>query len=293
MRDGLWNWDRSTSFPILYKDTKGEYWIADGHHTIEAAQNEHFKTIECFVRDGDINDAIEYSYSKANRLHGLPISNSGKLKLVVETIKNPEMLSRISINLCKGTSKDIPSSRAIAQWLNIVSAVYVNNIWDRLIMNKMTTDYPWLLATKRIGLDGKRTTVKPIAPAPKPIATPKVEPIAPPIETAPKPMENAAVSAAVEPIDKEYGDPKMNAHNAIVIVSQNDDPDDDDTAPSEPIRSQAARLQVDGLASHYAHKIINEASQYKGLEGLELLPQVQENIQRAIVEQLMGILSKE
>lgn len=286
MKDGLWDWTRISSFPILFKNERGQYHIGDGHHTIESCQNADIKEMDCFVKDGDLQDAIEYSYSKANRLHGLPITNNGKFRLVVETIKNPEMLARISIGLCKGTAKDIPSSRSIALWLGIVSAVYVGNIWDRLIMNKLGDDHPWLLAKTRIGLDGKRSKVTPPTPAPEPIATPPTPPA-----PAPEPVVNAAAAPAEKPIDKEYGEPKLNAHNAIVITPQPVNPPDD-TAPSEPISTQAARLQIDGLAAHYAHKIISEVNRYKGFEGLELLPQVQENIQKAIVDQLLAILSK-
>ena len=282
MRSGLWDWSRSDSFPILFKDERGEYHIGDGHHTIESSENANIKEINCFVQDGDLNDAIEYSYSKANRLHGLPITNSAKLKLVISTIKNPQMLERIAVNLCKGTAKDIPSSRAIAQWLSIVSPVYVGNIWDRLIASNQGDDHPWLLAKIRIGLDGKRSKVTP--PTPPTIATPPPAP-------APETIAQTAAAPAEEPTDKEYGDPAMSAYNAIVITPQTVNPPDN-TAPSEPISTQAARLQINGLAAHYAHKIINEVSRYKGLEGLELLPQVQEDIQKAIVDQLMGILNK-
>ena len=283
MKDGLWDWSRTSSFPILFKDKRGEYHIGDGHHTIESSQNANITDIDCLVQDGDLNDALEYSYSKANRLHGLAITNAAKFKLVIETIKNPQMLERIAVNLCSGTSKDIPSSRAISKWIGIVSPVYVGNIWDRLIMNKLGDDHPWLLAKTRIGLDGKRSKVTPpTPPAPAPPAPPA---------PAPEPVVNAAAAPAEKPIDKEYGEPKLNAHNAIVITPQTVNPPDD-TAPSEPISTQAARLQIDGLAAHYAHKIISEVNRYKGFEGLELLPQVQENIQKAIVNQLLAILSK-
>lgn len=288
MRNDLWDWTRTESFPVLFKDDRGQYHFGDGHHTVEAAQNANVKQIDCHVKDGDLNDAIEYSYSRANRLHGLPITNSGKQKLVIETIKNTEMLSRISLSLCKGTNKDVPSSRAIAQWLNIVSAVYVGNIWDKLIMNNMGTDHPWLLATKRIGLDGKRSKVTPPTPAPEPIASPKADTQAQPKAPAPEPMVNAAAAPADQAIDKEYGEPELNAHNAIVIMPQVEAPTDD-TAPSEAISSHPAKLQIEGLSKHYADRIIKEVSRYEDFNESEL-SQALENIQRAIVEQLIAIL---
>jgi len=277
MRDSLWDWSRIESYPVVFKDSEGKYWIGDGHHTLESAHEADLTVIKCLVFDGDMQDAKEYSYSLANRLHGLPITNSQKLQLVINTIKDPAMLTRISIGLCKGTPKDIPSSRAIAKWLGIVSATYVDQIWSRVFFTSGASaadNWPWLGSETRIGLDGKRFKIQPLVAAPLTII---------------REIVAAAETPTAEPTDREYGEPSMNAHNATIPSAT--EPAPTNSAPLAPIATYTGKARehlIRELAKKYASEIATEIApqmQFKGKISI-----AHQNIEQAIIDELLNIL---
>jgi hypothetical protein len=62
------------------------YWLADGFHRVQGAENCDLKQIECDVRQGSQRDAILYSVG-ANAAHGLKRTNADKRR-AVETLLN-------------------------------------------------------------------------------------------------------------------------------------------------------------------------------------------------------------
>ena len=60
---------------ILYRDKKGNLWIADGHHRIMAAIRRKFQSIHAIIRQGEKADAI-WAAVKVNGRNGLPLGRA-------------------------------------------------------------------------------------------------------------------------------------------------------------------------------------------------------------------------
>ncbi len=80
------------TFPrvIVYRETdRGEIWMADGFHRLQAARTAHLKTLAATVRRGTKRDALLYSLG-ANAQHGLRRTNADKRRAVTLMLQDPE-----------------------------------------------------------------------------------------------------------------------------------------------------------------------------------------------------------
>lgn len=69
-----------------------EYWLADGFHRYHATLKNKKQSFVCRIINGTVRDAILYSF-KANGLHGMPMSNEDKRRIVLEMLNDFEWMS--------------------------------------------------------------------------------------------------------------------------------------------------------------------------------------------------------
>jgi transcriptional regulator with XRE-family HTH domain len=74
---------------IAFKDSKNQYWLADGFHRHKAHEKAKRKTIICEVIIGELRDAILYAVG-CNVVHGLRRSNEDKQRAVMILLKDAE-----------------------------------------------------------------------------------------------------------------------------------------------------------------------------------------------------------
>lgn len=209
MKEGKWDWKRTESYPVVFKDvTKLEeegrflgeridFWIGDGHHTLEGAAKAGLEEIPCKIYLGTQLDAKLYSFREANRYHGVRLSNAQKREIIVETLTDRSILTRICQGVSGALSDDVPSERLIASYLDdVASAPTVGAIWESMILHDDGNEaYPWLKVTKRLGQDGKRQVKRlPNAIVEKPL-------VEEPIAVDPEPIvDESEVLDLVQPI---------------------------------------------------------------------------------------------
>ena len=106
-------------FPQVTVFTDGtEYWLADGFHRYFAHQKAGLDTIACEVRQGTLNDALDFA-CRANQSHGLRRTNADKRRAVEEYFKIPgnEALSNNEVGKRLGVSvpfvKDVREKQGI------------------------------------------------------------------------------------------------------------------------------------------------------------------------------------
>lgn len=169
MKNNQWDWQRTESYPVVFKEVlelesdgksigqRIDFWIGDGHHTIEAGEKADRETLPCRIYLGNRLDAKLYSFREANRYHGVRLTNQQKREIVNETLCDRLLLSRICENVPGSTTDDVPSERLIASYLGeVVSAPTVGSIWDQMVESGRAEKCAWLKTEKRLGLDGKR-----------------------------------------------------------------------------------------------------------------------------------------
>jgi hypothetical protein len=66
-----------------------EYWLADGFHRYHATLKNKKQSFICRIINGTVRDAILYSF-KANGMHGMPMSNEDKRRIVLEMLNDFE-----------------------------------------------------------------------------------------------------------------------------------------------------------------------------------------------------------
>jgi FtsZ-binding cell division protein ZapB len=69
-----------------------EYWLADGFHRYHATLKNKKQSFVCRIINGTVRDAILYSF-KANGMHGMPMSNEDKRRIVLEMLNDFEWMS--------------------------------------------------------------------------------------------------------------------------------------------------------------------------------------------------------
>lgn len=286
---GLWDFERPGSEPRLFWDGQ-EYHTGDGHHTAGAIRavietinsglpgsNEAIQArldsgtvdlplkIPCYVRDGSAVDAKTYSLREANRCNGMRLSNEQKQRAIKDLITDREQLQQVTRWICAKSGKDfdqlsaaIPADRAIAAWLGNVSAPTVGEVWEKCLKRIDVGDqWPWLLADKRLGLDGKQQKQKRDKPATSPAAA----------ATAAKPaavVTDESDKPTVDPIGRDAVDRQGNG------VSSSD-PAPTDGASMGPVirytgKARCARLREIAAerAKEITAQVLLEIDDYKG-----------------------------
>jgi hypothetical protein len=84
------NMAEGSVFPpaVAFFDGK-EYWLADGFHRYHATLKNKKQSFICRIVNGTVRDAILYSF-KANGMHGMPMSNEDKRRIVLEMLNDFE-----------------------------------------------------------------------------------------------------------------------------------------------------------------------------------------------------------
>ncbi|NJR32009.1 MAG: hypothetical protein HC778_02970 [Chamaesiphon sp. CSU_1_12] len=149
---GLWDFQRQSSYPQLFLNEAKIHLIGDGHHTLEAAVLADRPPIPCFVSPGELIDAKLYSFKYANRFNGLTLSNQQKKISSSPPSYDRDILAAIAV-ACGGNPDDIPSARAISNYLNEeVSTVTIGKLIAAAIA---AGDCLWLDTEKAVGMDGR------------------------------------------------------------------------------------------------------------------------------------------
>lgn len=73
---------------VAFFDGK-EYWLADGFHRYHAIRTNKRASMICRIVNGTVRDAILFSFS-ANGMHGMPMSNEDKRRIVLEMLNDFE-----------------------------------------------------------------------------------------------------------------------------------------------------------------------------------------------------------
>lgn len=151
------------AFPalIVYLDSRGSYWLADGFHRYQAHRQAFGvdKPILCKVESGEKRDAVLYA-ARANSKHGLPRTPEDKRYAVDTLLKD--------LDWSKWSDREI--ARACA-----VSNTFVGERRKLLTVNvdseKTYTTKHGTVATMRTNGIGKRQTppTEPQPPAPAPL----------------------------------------------------------------------------------------------------------------------------
>lgn len=129
---------------VVFMDSNGGYWLADGFHRIDAAIEVGIEAIPADIRAGSEFDALLFACS-ANATHGLRRTSADKRKAVTTLVNNPA---------CKDWS-----NRRIAKACN-VSDVFVAKVKEKLPAQVQTFARDEIMINSppspRIGVDGKR-----------------------------------------------------------------------------------------------------------------------------------------
>jgi hypothetical protein len=82
---------RGCKFPplVVFEDSEGVFWLADGFHRYHAAIEAKWETIQCEVHKGELRDGILHSCG-VNAVHGLRRSNKDKRRVVRRLLDNEE-----------------------------------------------------------------------------------------------------------------------------------------------------------------------------------------------------------
>jgi hypothetical protein len=82
---------RGCKFPplVVFEDSEGVFWLADGFHRYHAAIEAKWETIQCEVHKGELRDAILHSCG-VNAVHGLRRSHKDKRRVVRRMLDNEE-----------------------------------------------------------------------------------------------------------------------------------------------------------------------------------------------------------
>jgi hypothetical protein len=228
--------------------------------------------IPCYVKPGTAQDAHAYSLREANRFHGLKLSPEQKRAGAWDTITDRDMLRQVVKWICEKTGKDfakfadsIPADRAIAAWLDNVSAPTVADVWQEAIEADATTDeplWPWLLADKRMGMDGKVQKLK-AKPEPKPVepkapaTPPQVKKLAPETEVI---DDDDAVDRGSSTDQGSTGNSVGgSAGGAAAGAAETSDPAPTDKAPVTPGQTYSGKARfprIKALAEDAATKLI-------------------------------------
>ncbi len=116
---------------VVYQDSVGAYWLADGFHRLAVARQNGRRKVACEVREGTRTDALRFALG-ANGEHGLRRTNADKANAVKLAYEN-----RIALGL-----GEVPSARAVAE---------VCGVSDPFAGNQLLTVSSWREATERVG----------------------------------------------------------------------------------------------------------------------------------------------
>jgi hypothetical protein len=290
---GLWEYDRPGSEPRLFWDGT-EYHTGDGHHTAQSLQaaidwfvdqagldadgisveiGDRFRaglidlpiTIPCFVAAGGEPDAKRYSRRFANRFNGMRLTNEQKRGGAWDTITDREGLRDVIRYICHTAGKDfakfadtIPGDRAIASYLGNVSAPTVAEVWaEALVADEQNDDtqWPWLLATSRMGLDGKVQKIKVKEPKPEP-KSPATPPQVKKLTPDPEPIGDDAV-------DRWSSTDRRSSGNSVSAAAgdaaETSDPAPTNSAPVTPGQTYSGKARfprMQAIAEEAATKMV-------------------------------------
>lgn len=163
---------------VVFKDSAGVYWVADGHHRVRAHEEARMAVARCEVHKGEFVEALRYAL-QANAEHGQRRDD--------DTMKHAVIVAFEKRAILWPDNAEMPSAGLIAQ------TVACSVEWASRHLSTVET---WRASQKRTGADGKTYRVPP--PRPKP--TPPQKPAAAPV-TPPKPLPGPRQQAPAEPLD--------------------------------------------------------------------------------------------
>jgi hypothetical protein len=248
MKDGKWDWNLTESYPVIFQEIteleeegrslgqRIDLWIGDGHHTLEGGDKAELETMPCKIYLGTRLDAKLYSFREANRYHGVRLSNAQKREIVIETLKDRSLLTRICEGVKSAKPEDVPSERLIAAYLgDVTSAPSVGKIWDDLILSGKTDDFPWLKVEKRLGQDGKRQVRKlPTSNFPASRPPSEEEPIVPVAPEEPIALEQVEIvepDESIAPVERVDAIENQDDEPIVGKATSEEDDDEDELLP--------------------------------------------------------------
>lgn len=148
--------------PVVFTDGKG-YWLADGFHRLEAAEQNGEKFIECDLRQGKRLDAVKFSLG-ANAAHGLRRTNADKQKSADIAVREfPDSSDGALAEMCAVSRQLIVDARQ-RQVANFATSKS-----EKPSKSQVSAPPP-----RRTGKDGKTYSVPPrnSSPPPRKLAAP-------------------------------------------------------------------------------------------------------------------------
>jgi hypothetical protein len=147
---------------IVFRDSEGTHWLADGFHRVHAAQKNGQSAIKAEVRDGSQRDATLFSVA-ANATHGLRRTNADKrhaVALLLADAKWTKKSDRWIADTCGVSAPTVAKAREVSGVKDLH------------------------LPTTREGRDGKqqpatKPKAKPASGVPAPVALPMIIAMAP------------------------------------------------------------------------------------------------------------------
>lgn len=146
---------------VVFRDAKGEHWIADGFHRYYAAKAKGVerKTLKAEIRDGSQRDALLYALG-ANRSHGLRRTNADKRKAIDAFLHDSEWVAWTDSRIAEHAG--IACSAVADRRADLETRGVILHVTERIGSDGKTYD-----VTKQQASNAKRKKPKP--PAKEPI----------------------------------------------------------------------------------------------------------------------------
>jgi ParB-like chromosome segregation protein Spo0J len=128
---------------VVFRDTDGVHWLADGFHRLEAHKLAGRETINADVRDGDRRDAMLFA-AGANAFHGLRRTHEDKRQAILALLHDPEWRQWSDREIARRTATD---HKTVAKLRRELCGAGVNG--DAPIERKFTTRHG-TEATRRV-----------------------------------------------------------------------------------------------------------------------------------------------
>ena len=192
LREVWQSWKEKQCDPMLYPfppvvvftDSKGSYWLADGFHRLAAAQLEGIERIKCEVKQGQQREAMIYA-AGANKKHGLKRTAGDKRRAVLILLSDDMWVDKSDHSIADYCGVNHSYVSKLRKQLNEsgVDCQHLNNVQPQGLINDnaLSTDSQAAVATpveqpsgssgalpmpspspeRRLGRDGKSYPAKP------------------------------------------------------------------------------------------------------------------------------------
>lgn len=105
---------------VVFRDSKGTHWLADGFHRCGAAALNEATEIAVEIREGSRKDALLFA-AGANASHGLKRSQADRRAAILKLLSEPTWAKRSNEWLAKAAAVSAPTVKKVRDSLNFQS----------------------------------------------------------------------------------------------------------------------------------------------------------------------------